>query len=79
MSKDYYTLYKLTNLAGIPTFIVPGNHDYSGDSALSNYGYIVGKNVYYTRWGPYLFIGLDTGYYGRLTSQQLDFLEKTLE
>jgi 3',5'-cyclic AMP phosphodiesterase CpdA len=79
MSKDYYTLYKLTNLAGIPTLIVPGNHDYSGDSALTNYGYIVGKNVYYTRWGPYLFIGLDTGYYGRLTSQQLDFLEKTLE
>lgn len=79
MSKDYYTLYRITNLASIPTFIVPGNHDYSGDSALSNYGYIVGKNVYHVRWGPYLFIGLDTGYYGRLTSQQLDFLQEVLE
>lgn len=79
MSKDYYTLYRITNLANLPTFVVPGNHDYSGDSALSNYASIVGKNVYYARWGPYLFVGLDTGYYGRLTHQQLDFFEKVLK
>lgn len=79
MSKDYATLYKVMNSFGVPAFVVPGNHDYSGDSTLSNYGQFVGKSVYQVRWGPFLFIGLDTGYYGRLTPQQLDFLQGALE
>jgi len=78
MAKDYAKLSGILNLAGIPTFVVPGNHDYSGDSTLSNYREFVGESYYVSRWGPYLFIGLDTGYYGTLTQQQLDFIESVL-
>jgi len=78
MAKDYARLSGILNLAGIPTFVVPGNHDYSGDSTLSNYREFVGESYYVSRWGPYLFIGLDTGYYGTLTQHQLDFLESVL-
>ncbi len=78
-TQQYKDLLRLTNIMPIPTILMPGNHEYSGDSSLSNWFYYMGENYYYTRWGPYLFVALDTGSEGKMTKGQLDWLAQVLE
>lgn len=62
-----------------PIFVIPGNHDHAGDDALVNYRRFVGPPVWYRVVGPYLIIGLDSGYNGYLTDDQVKFYEEALK
>ena len=62
----------------IPSYFLPGNHDYSGygGKAYSVYG---GRLNYTVVVGPFVFIALDTGERGYLDSSQLQWLEQQLQ
>ena len=68
----------------IPTFMVPGNHDWaqvsSLDAFLNNfYGrYINSKEYWYRVIDNFIIIGLDTTGYGFLSFEQIKFLNETL-
>ena len=68
----------------IPTFMVPGNHDWaqvsSLDAFLNNfYGqYINSKEYWYRIIDNFIIIGLDTTGYGFLSFEQINFLNETL-
>ena len=78
-------IYMQYNQFRIPTFMVPGNHDWAqvpGKDAFLNsyYGlYINSKQYWYRVVGPYLVIGLDSLGDGYVSMEQLDFLEEVLE
>jgi len=61
-----------------PVFVVPGNHDHAGDDPLVNYRRYQGLPYWYRVVGPYLIIGLDTGFDGYLTDEQVKFYESVL-
>jgi 3',5'-cyclic AMP phosphodiesterase CpdA len=61
-----------------PVFVVPGNHDHAGDDPLVNYRKYQGLPYWYRVVGPYLIIGLDTGFDGYLTDEQVKFYESVL-
>ncbi len=61
-----------------PVFFVPGNHDHAGDDPLVNYRKYQGLPYWYRVVGPYLIIGLDTGFDGYLTDEQVKFYESVL-
>jgi 3',5'-cyclic AMP phosphodiesterase CpdA len=56
-----------------PVFVVPGDHD-----RLVNYRKYQGLPYWYRVVGPYLIIGLDTGFNGYLTDEQVKFYESVL-
>jgi 3',5'-cyclic AMP phosphodiesterase CpdA len=56
-----------------PVFVVPGDHDH-----LVNYRKYQGLPYWYRVVGPYLIIGLDTGFNGYLTDEQVKFYESVL-
>jgi len=62
----------------IPSYLLPGNHDYSGygGKAYSLYG---GRLNYTLVLGNFVFIALDTGETGYLEADQLKWLETQLE
>ena len=68
----------------IPTFMVPGNHDWAQvanlDAFLNNfYGrYINSKQYWYRVIDEFIIIGLDTTGYGFLSFEQIEFLNETL-
>lgn len=68
----------------IPTFIIPGNHDWAQvpdkQAFLSKYFglYINSQRYWYRVVGPFLLIGLDSEGSGYLSKAQLDFLDKVL-
>jgi 3',5'-cyclic AMP phosphodiesterase CpdA len=61
-----------------PVFVIPGNHDHAGDDPLVNYRRYQGLPYWYRVVGPYLIIGLDTGFDGYLTNEQVKFYESVL-
>jgi 3',5'-cyclic AMP phosphodiesterase CpdA len=61
-----------------PVFVVPGNHEHAGDDPLVNYRKYQGLPYWYRVVGPYLIIGLDTGFDGYLTDEQVKFYESVL-
>jgi 3',5'-cyclic AMP phosphodiesterase CpdA len=61
-----------------PVFVVPGNHEHAGDDSLVNYRKYQGLPYWYRVVGPYLIIGLDTGFDGYLTDEQVKFYESVL-
>jgi len=72
----------LTNRVVKPTFVVPGNHDHAQTDERSfeelYYGVRVGPANWYRVVGPFLIVGLDTGYAGYVDSSQLKWLEGVL-
>ncbi len=76
---QYKDLLAILRCLPIPTIMCPGNHEYTGDGTLSNWHRFVGPNYFYVRWGPYLFIMLDTGPQGRPPMAQLEWAEKVLK
>ncbi|MFZ8807497.1 MAG: metallophosphoesterase family protein [Pyrobaculum sp.] len=59
-----------------PVFVVPG--DYDNVNHLVNYRKYQGLPYWYRVVGPYLIIGLDTGFDGYLTDEQVKFYESVL-
>jgi len=72
----------LTNRIRKPTLVVPGNHDHAQTDERSfeelYYGVHVGPAHWYRVIGPFLVVGLDTGYGGYVDSNQLRWLESVL-
>lgn len=68
----------------IPTFILPGNHDWAQvpgkDAFLTRYFglYVNSQHYWYRVVGPFLIVGLDTEGSGYLPDEQLNFLEEVL-
>jgi 3',5'-cyclic AMP phosphodiesterase CpdA len=60
-----------------PVFVVPG--DYDNDGHLVNYRKYQGLPYWYRVVGPYLIIGLNSGYVGYLTDEQVKFYESVLK
>ncbi len=75
----YQELLNALKTIALPTIICPGNHEYAGDSDLRNYHAFIGPSNYYLRWGPYLFIMMDSGSNGLLSNDQLSWLEGVLK
>ncbi len=77
-------IYMEYNQFVIPTFILPGNHDWAQvpgkDAFLTRYFglYVNSQHYWYRVVGPFLIIGLDTEGSGYLPDEQLNFLEKVL-
>ena len=76
------TFYSLTNRVRKPTLVVPGNHDHAQTDEKSfqelYYGLHVGPAYWYRVVGPFLIVGLDTGYAGYVDANQLKWLESVL-
>jgi hypothetical protein len=72
----------LANRVAKPTFVIPGNHDHAQTDEKSfselYYGAYVGPAYWYRVVGPFLLVGLDTGYAGYVDSNQLKWLESVL-
>ncbi|MEM3379390.1 MAG: metallophosphoesterase [Fervidicoccaceae archaeon] len=79
VAQQYVDFVKITQFSSLPTIILPGNHDYSGDSSLTNWRKYIGANYFYLRWGPYLIIALDSGATGTVPLDQLTWAEKVLQ
>jgi len=79
IASQYADFVKITQLSTLPTIILPGNHDYSGDSSLNNWHKYIGPNYFYLRWGPYLIIALDSGATGTVPLDQLNWAEQVLK
>jgi 3',5'-cyclic AMP phosphodiesterase CpdA len=62
-----------------PVFVVPGNHEHAGDDSLVNYRKYQGLPYWYRVVGPYLIIGLNSGFDGYLTDEQVKFYESVLK
>lgn len=62
-----------------PIFVIPGNHEEAGDEKLMNYRALVGPPVWHRVVGPYLIIGLNSGFNGFLTDEQVRYYEEILE
>ncbi|MFN7105378.1 MAG: metallophosphoesterase family protein [Pyrobaculum sp.] len=75
----YQLFVKYAMLTTKPTFVIPGNHEYAGDEALANYRRFVGPPVWYRVVGPYLLVGLSSGFNGFFTDDVVEFYEKVLE
>ncbi|MEM0474060.1 MAG: metallophosphoesterase [Zestosphaera sp.] len=79
---SYRVFMMLTNKFLRPTFCVPGNHDWSQVSSLSDfyrlYGTFVGPRYWVRDLGNFVLVGLDTGYGGILDMEQLVWLNNTL-
>jgi len=60
-----------------PVFVVPG--DYDNDGNLVNYRKYQGLPYWYRVVGPYLIIGLNSGFVGYLTDEQVKFYESVLK
>jgi 3',5'-cyclic AMP phosphodiesterase CpdA len=60
-----------------PVFVVPG--DYDNVNHLVNYRKYLGLPYWYRVVGPYLIIGLNSGYVGYLTDEQVKFYESVLK
>lgn len=79
---SYGNFMRLTNKFLRPTFCVPGNHDWSQVSSLSDfyrlYGTFVGPRYWVRDLGSFVLIGLDTGPGGILDIEQLTWLNNTL-
>jgi len=76
------TFYGLTNRIRKPTLVIPGNHDHAQTDEKSfeelYYGVHVGPSYWFRVIGPFLIVGLDTGYAGYTDSNQLKWLESVL-
>ncbi|HEU97272.1 MAG TPA: metallophosphoesterase [Fervidicoccus fontis] len=79
VAQQYVDFVNITQFSGLPTVILPGNHDYSGDSSLNNWHKYIGANYFYLRWGPYLIIALDSGATGTVPMDQLNWAEQVLK
>ncbi|ABP50737.1 MULTISPECIES: metallophosphoesterase [Pyrobaculum] len=76
----HYTLFtKYAATIPKPVFAIPGNHDHAGDDPLTNYQKFVGRPVWYRVIGPYLIIGLDSGFDGYLRDDQVKMYEEVLK
>lgn len=58
-------------------YILPGNHDHSGDNA-SNYRKYCGPLYYYEQLGSFHFIAFDTAFEGYINLGQLNWAESVL-
>ncbi len=75
----HYSLFvKYASMITKPIFVIPGNHEYAGDDPLENYRRFVGPPVWYRVVGPYLIVGLTSGFNGFLTDDVVDFYERVL-
>ncbi|MFN3803457.1 MAG: metallophosphoesterase family protein [Pyrobaculum sp.] len=74
----YQLFVKYATLITKPTFVIPGNHEYAGDEALANYRRFVGPPLWYRVVGPYLLVGLSSGFNGFLTDDVVEFYENVL-
>ncbi|GAB6148594.1 metallophosphoesterase family protein [Stetteria hydrogenophila] len=82
--KSLRDAYAHLNQYPIPTFVIPGNHEWAqvpGRDAFMEkyYGlYINSREYWYRVVGPFIFIGLDSLGGGYLPDEQLDFLDRVL-
>ncbi len=76
---QYADFIKYIDSTPLPSILLPGNHEYSGDAALDNWHKLMGESFYVDRWGPYLFVAIDSGAEGAITPYELHWLEKVLE
>ncbi len=59
-----------------PTFTIPGNHDHV--SKIINYEDYVGLRNWSISLGKFLFVGIDSGYYGYITNNEADWAYNVL-
>jgi hypothetical protein len=76
---QYHDFIGMTNMAPLPSILMPGNHEYSGDASIDNWHRFMGDNYYYVRWGPYLFVALDSGSEGKMELYEISWLQHVLE
>ena len=74
----------ITNELMIPSFVIPGNHDWAQVSSSTDfyskyYGYWVGPGDWVRVVGDFVFVGLDAGFENYLRQEQLDWLESIVQ
>lgn len=74
----------ITNELMIPSFVIPGNHDWAQVSSSTDfyskyYGHWVGPGDWVRVVGDFVFVGLDAGFENYLKQEQLDWLESIVQ